>query len=151
MNLIGRVLKPHGIKGYVRALPIKSSIFDLGPGSAIVGRRGFSELNLVIEEIKPHGRFVLIKFKGIDSIEAAESLRGFELFREGELEETFVGLEVWQEGRRIGVVREVMEIPMNVVLVVEKTEGGEVLIPLSLCKVKDGRIEADLPEGLEDL
>lgn len=151
MNLIGRVLRPHGIRGYVRALPIKASIFNLHLGSVITGKRGSSELNLVIEEIKPHGRFVLIKFEGIDSIEDAETLRGVELFLEGEPEETIVGLEVWQKGRRIGVVRDVMEIPMNTILVVEKTEGGEILIPFSLCKVKDGRIEAELPEGLEEL
>ncbi len=151
MNLIGRVLRPHGIKGYVRALPIKASIFDLQSGSAIICRRGSSELNLLIEEIKPHGRFVLIKFKGIDGIDGAEELRGFELFIEGETEDTLVGLDVWQGERKIGRVKEVMEIPMNTILIVEKSDGREVLIPFSLCKIEKDRIEADIPEGLEEL
>jgi len=151
LNLIGRVLRPHGRRGYIRALPIKPSLYEKGEGTVFKLKRREENLSLVVEEIKPHGKFVLIKFKGINTIEDAENLRGFEIYVEEAEEEEYIGMEVWEGKRFIGKVKDVMEIPMNTVLVVEKKEGGEILIPFSFCEVKSKKIMVSLPDGLEEI
>ena len=71
----GKIVGTHGIRGMVRVKPWSDSgeflnnfkRFFLSPD-------GENELKAV--KIQPHGGVVLIAFKGIDTVEQAESLRG---------------------------------------------------------------------------
>jgi 16S rRNA processing protein RimM len=137
---IGRVVKPHGVKGKVKveyygvdlpALPLYREIF-------IEDERGRPEAYEVLEAIPQPPRLIL-QLKGIEKIEEAESLTGREIFvkREALLElgegeyywVDILGVEVeTREGKRIGKVKEIFPTGANDVYVVEG-KRGEILLP----------------------
>ncbi|MGE5507089.1 MAG: ribosome maturation factor RimM, partial [Chitinophagales bacterium] len=102
-----------------------------------------------------HGKFVLVKLKGVDSMEAAGRLRNQLLFVPRE--ETaplpeghfyifdLVGLEVFTEdGELLGEVKEVTENPANDLFVVAQVGSGrEFLVPALKSVVQ----RIDLAEG----
>jgi 16S rRNA processing protein RimM len=113
------------------------------------------------------GGQAIFHFADINSMEAAESLRGLEVqvpieqrarlaagsYFVGDL----VGCEVWEAGASsaLGSVRDV-EFPGGAPLLAIDTIEGEVLVPLAaeFCvriDVKAKRIDVTLPEGLRDL
>lgn len=139
---IGRVVKPQGRKGEVLAEPL-SDRPDRFPSLRRVyvpGPAGGSR-EVAVSACWPHkGRFVL-KLDGVDSIDAAETLRGMEL-RIGEEElaplpegsyyhHQLVGLRVEDaSGRALGSVADILETGAAPVLVV-RGSGGELLVPLA--------------------
>jgi 16S rRNA processing protein RimM len=113
------------------------------------------------------GGQAVFHFTGVDTVEAAESLRGMEV--QVPIEDRMrvdagsyyvsdlVGCEVWEAGAlsALGSVRDV-EFPGGVPLLAIDTKRGEVLVPLAaeFCveiDVKAKRIQVTLPEGLLDL
>lgn len=108
------------------------------------------------------GRLVL-KFEGVDTVDAAEGLRNAEIcvpeaeaveLEEGEFFDwQLEGCEVETvEGERVGTVRELMRTGGAEILVVEG-DGGEFLIPFAESICTDVDVEAKLiridpPEGL---
>ena len=151
---IGRVVKPQGRKGEVVAAPL-SDRPDRFPSLTRVyvpGEAGAAR-EVTVTSCWPHkGRFVL-KFAGVDSIDAAEGYRGLEL-RIGEEELASLpegsyyhhqlrGLRVEDTGgRELGTVEELMETGAATVLVVRGSKG-EQLIPLAHRFV----MRVDLPGG----
>ncbi len=151
MTLLGRILKPHGLRGELRVLLINPLLEKKGLGSVLILKRKEQELSFVLEGLRKSGKFLLIKLEGVDSIEEAEELRGFEIYGEGEEGQSLVGKRIFNQGKLMGEIVEVMEIPANPVAVVKTTDGREILVPLNLCKDRGDRLEAHLPEGLEEL
>jgi 16S rRNA processing protein RimM len=113
------------------------------------------------------GGQAIFHFDGIENVEAAERLRGFEVqipleqrmkldpgnYYVGEL----IGCAVWEAGAAspLGTVRDV-EFPGGVPLLALDTNDGEVLVPLAaeFClriDVNAKRIDVALPDGLRDL
>jgi 16S rRNA processing protein RimM len=113
------------------------------------------------------GGQAIFHFAGIETVEAAERLRGCEVqirfeqrakldagnYYVGDL----IGCEVWEEGAAaaLGAVRDV-EFPGGVALLAVETPEGEVLVPLaaefcSRIDIQAKRIDVILPEGLRDL
>jgi 16S rRNA processing protein RimM len=105
----------------------------------------------------------LIKFRGIDTQEEAERLRGVQL--EVPLDEVpslspdsyyyfqILDMEVWtQEGEFLGVVEDIITTGSNDVYVVRQGKN-EILVPALQDVIVDvdlqmGRITVDLPDGL---
>jgi 16S rRNA processing protein RimM len=113
------------------------------------------------------GGQAIFLFQGIDTVEAAEKLRGAEVqvpldqrTRLGDGQyyvSDLVGCEVWETGAAaaMGTVKDV-EFPGGVPLLSVDTGEGEILIPLAaeFClqiNVQAKRIDVTLPEGLRDL
>lgn len=139
---IGRVVRPHGVRGEVRAevyteLPERFNWLDtlfLSRDPDDTAAQGVS-----VESTRFHKGYVLVKLGGIDSRNDAEMLRGMWLLvpiEEGiPLEEDEVyhfqleGLAVYtDEGEHLGVLDEVLETGANEVFVV--TNGPqELLLP----------------------
>jgi len=137
---IGRVVKPHGVKGKLKVeyygvdfpgLSLYREIF-------IEDERGRPEAYEVLETIPQPPRFIL-RLKGIEKIEEAESLTGREILvkRDALLElgegeyywADILGVEVeTQGGKRIGKVKEIFPTGANDVYVVEG-KRGEILLP----------------------
>lgn len=154
MVAIGRIDRPQGRKGEVVVTPF-SDRPDRFPSleRAFVPASDGEGRALEVTDRWPHkGRWVL-KLRGVDSIDAAEALRGLEL-RVGEEElaplpqgsyyhHQLRGLEVRDAdgGQSLGVVRDVVETGGVPVLAVE-TGSGEMLIPLAQQYVR----EVDLAE-----
>ncbi len=151
MTLLGRILKPHGLKGEVRVLPIEFALQEKGVGSVLTLKRKHRELRLKIETIRRGPRYLIIKFEGINSLEEAEALRGFEILGEETKAPTLEGKKAMAGGRILGIVKEVLPIPMNPVVVIETDSGKEILVPKKFCMEKENVVEVNLPPGLEEI
>ncbi len=137
---IGRVVRPHGVKGKVKVEYYGVDLQGLSLFRQIFfeDEKGKPEAYEVLEAIPQPPRLIL-RLKGIEKIEEAESLTGREIFVEREalreLEEgeyywmDILGIEVeTQEGKRIGKVKEIFPTGANDVYVVEG-KRGEILLP----------------------
>jgi 16S rRNA processing protein RimM len=109
---------------------------------------------------------VIVKFKGIDDMDAAEALKNLYLKVDRKSavklpEDAFficdlIGCEVLEEsGRRLGMIKDVLKTGSNDVYFVEDEDKKTVLIPalkavVREVSVKDRRMVVKLPEGLMD-
>jgi len=158
--LIGRIVRPHGLKGDV----VVESDSDFAETRF---RRGaqitVGAQVLTIAASRPQGDRWIVRFTGIDSIEAAERLRDTELTIQpdalGALPagqyylHDLVGCSVVTEsGETVGPVSVVYTGAAQAVLGIEAV-GGEVLVPMAdeICREVDvaaRRIVIAPPEGL---
>lgn len=140
---VGRVVKPHGRRGEVVVQPHTDSPDRFRTlrrawlaGAAVAPRE------VEVEGSFPHqGRFVL-KISGVDSIDAAETLRGLDLrIAESELaplpdgsyyHHQLAGMRVQdQAGTPLGVVEDVVETGAEARVLVVRGEAGETLLPFA--------------------
>jgi 16S rRNA processing protein RimM len=162
---IGRLLKPQGRRGELLVQPLS----DLPERFAslrtvLVETAGGAFQPMTVTDCWPHkGRFVL-KLEGIDSIDAAETLRGRSLgIAEAELaplpqgsyyHHQLVGLRVQDRGgRALGRVERVVETGAVPVLQVGGG-SGELLLPLAdtfvvAVDLAAGTLTAVVPETVE--
>jgi 16S rRNA processing protein RimM len=161
---IGKVIKPHGVRGKVkvkyfgedlRRLSLYREIF-------IEDEKGRPEAYEILEAVPQPPRLIL-RFKGIERVEEAKALMGKEILIEKkallELEEgeyywmDLLGMKVeTQGGKRIGKVREIFPTGANDVYVVEG-KRGEILLPateevIRSIDVKRGVMKVVRMEGL---
>ena len=167
MVLVGRVARPHGIRGQVAVNPETDFIDErFAPGSAFMTRVGDSEERLVVSTMRVQNGRPIVGFVGLERIEDVERLAGGELrvpedtLRELE-EGTFyqfqlVGCAVETiTGERIGDVVRVDGGAGGSLLAIDGPRG-EILIPfvVDICvdiDVEARRIRIDPPEGLLEL
>jgi 16S rRNA processing protein RimM len=137
---IGRVVKPHGIKGKMKVEYFGENLhrFSFYREVFIEGEKGWPERFEVLEAIPQPPRLIL-QLRGIEKIEEAELLLGREIFIKKEafpaLEEReyywmdILGMKVeTEEGKRLGRVKEIFPTGANDVYVVEG-KRGEILLP----------------------
>jgi len=117
----GEIVTTHGVRGEVKVLcwlddPEMLCEFDR---CRIDGRE------VILEQVRVQKTCNLVKLQGIDTMEAAQALRGkvLELYREDIDDEVIfaaelVGMEVQCEGKTIGKIVEVLDYPGNMVYVV---------------------------------
>lgn len=161
---IAKIVKPRGLRGEISAdvltdFPERFENLE----SVIALLPDGTRRDLKIEDFRFQKNRILLTFEQIDSMEAAESLRGCEIcIPESETvalaEDEFFD---WQlegcavetiEGEKLGFVKELMRTGGTEILVVEGAEK-EFLIPFaaSVCTevdVENKRIRVDAPEGL---
>ena len=79
---IGRVVRPHGLRGEVVVVLVTNRLERLAPGSELVlgDGTGVASRPLVVESSRPHSRRHLVRFLGVQGIDAAEALRDGVLF-----------------------------------------------------------------------
>ena len=166
--VIARIVKARGIRGEVACVietdfPGRFSLLE----EVTVWMPDETRLRLVIEEHWFHKRRVILKFKGYDTMTAAEKLVGGRLViaeadleqpGEGEFfEHQVIGAEaVTSDGRAIGRVTGLVRTGGTDVLVVEDVDGRQRLVPFAddICTevdVRAKRITIDPPEGLLEL
>jgi 16S rRNA processing protein RimM len=137
---IGRVIKPHGVRGKVKVEYFGEDLHRLSFYREIFieGEKGRPEVFEVLEAI-PQPPRVILRLKGIEKVEEAESLVGKEILVGKkallELEEgeyywmDLLGMKVeTQGGKRIGEVREIFPTGANDVYVIEG-KRREILLP----------------------
>jgi 16S rRNA processing protein RimM len=174
--LVGTIERPHGLRGEVVVKPLT----DFGderfvPGATLTtarpGQAPDRSTSLRIEDVRWLKDRPLVLFEGVETVEAAETLRGQGLWiaasarpalEPGVFYETdLVGCRVDTvdrpdaPGATVGTVQRVDGTPGASVLVVG-TPQGEVLVPLAdeICRVIDPgarRIVIDPPAGLLEL
>lgn len=152
---IGKIVKPKGLKGRLKAVSYMESPGMLEEQQAVlIGINDRSASPHHINSITVQGRNLILGFDGIDSIEAAEPLKGQFLFLSRQwlppLEEDeyywddIIGLHVITgDDRKLGVITGVLPTGSNDVYVCRGDEG-ELLIPA----LEDVIVRIDIPKGL---
>lgn len=157
--IVGHIIAPWGIRGEVKVEVVTDFPERFAPRRQVyLNRRP-----LEIENCRPHKQHLLVKLATIDSVEAAEKLRGQDLTIPGSelhpLPEgqyyTFqlIGLKiVTTEDETLGRVTDIMTTPSNDIYIVEG-KRGEILIPaiedvVKSIDLKKGKIVIEAIEGL---
>ena len=149
---IGRVIRPHGLRGEVVVELVTNRPDRLARDTVIAGPKG----PLRITASRPFQARHLVQFEGVESREQAELLRDFVLQAEPVVESDpdalwvheLVGSEVRDTaGAPLGTVKAVQDNPASDLLVLD--DGG--LIPCRFVVSKAaGVVTVDIPEGLLD-
>lgn len=170
---VARVLRPHGRRGEVACeilTDFPERMTKLSEVSLWSGNENSAPSEISVRKcwLSPaRGGQAIFHFEGVDSIEAAEKLRGLQIqiplakrvkLSKGKYFVTdLIGCEVWEVGASVplGVVRDVSRGTGTPVLEIDAKEG-ELLVPLAeeICTRIDPaerRIEVRLPEGLKEL
>jgi 16S rRNA processing protein RimM len=161
---IGKVIKAHGVQGALKVLPYGDTLSGMEAGEKLFSIRNGEQRELTLASLQPQKRVWIARFEEIASREQAEALTGNEIFigrdrlpglAAGEYYHfQLIGLSVvTKEGRRLGILRAVLETGGNDVYVVEN-DGKELLVPaiedvIDEVDLQSGKIIVDLPEGLE--
>ncbi|MER8103624.1 ribosome maturation factor RimM [Kitasatospora sp. NPDC094016] len=139
--VVGKIGRAHGIRGDVSVeVRTDEPELRLGPG-AVLFTDPASAGPLTIESGKVHSGRLLLRFVGVKDRNAAEALRGTLLISEVDPEESpedpeeyydhqLIGLDVvLLDGTLVGELTEVVHLPYQDLLTVEKADGTEVLVP----------------------
>ena len=163
---VGRVLRPHGVRGEVVVEVLSDVPGRLAPGRRLsaswAGKPGRTPREVLVESYRVHKTGALVRFAGAEDRDQAEELRDalLEVDR-SEVPEAPEGTYYWYQllgcrcrvgGEDLGEVTDLVEDGGGLLLVVSKG-GRQVPIPfvrsfLKEVDVERGRIELDLPEGL---
>ena len=167
MVVVGRIARPHGLRGHVTVNPDTDFIDErFRPGAAVWTRSAGREERLTIAAARVQQGRPVIAFEGLSSIEDVERLAGLELRVPEDVlqplepgryyEHQLVGCAVETTGGlHIGAVTGVERGAGGSRLVVNGTRG-EILIPLAvvICvdiDVGSRKIRIEPPEGLLEL
>ena len=163
---VGAITQTHGVRGEVKVFPTTDDPKRFKKLKKVLLDTGAELLELEIESVKFFKQFVILKFKGFDSINDIEKYKKKNLYvtRENAVklakDEYFIadliGLEVYEEdGSLLGELKDVLTTGANDVYVVDGAKYGEVLIPaIKECILKvemdEKRMEVHLLPGLVD-
>ena len=141
--VVGRLRKPHGLKGNVTVFPLTSDpekVFAAGREVSVKGLDGeFVHESLTIEQSAQYHREWLLKFKGMDRIEDVEWVRGLFLTALDSGLSTPAADEVWlhelegfavarTDGTPLGLVTAWYETAAGILIEVQGPKR-EVLLP----------------------
>ena len=137
---VGAIASTHGIKGEVNIFPTTDDANRFKILKEIILDTGKEKLTMEIEWVKFMKKFVILKFKGIDTINDVEKYKGKALFVtrdhavKCEENEYFIadliGLAVMDDADNpVGTITDVLQTGANDVYVVLMADGKEVLFP----------------------
>ena len=147
---LGQIVSTHGIKGEMRFYPwCDSPEFVKKIRTVYFDKNG--EKSAAVDSARPHGNIVILKLRGIDTVEQAQECRNTVLYiRRGDAklpENTWfindlLGCTVRQfdSDRVYGKITDIQKYPANDVWTVSSGDGKETLVPA----VKDVIISADI-------
>ncbi len=164
MLAVGRIRKPHGLTGEVSVDVWTDFPERFAPGTSLLWRGAAPERTLSLRGVRGHRDQLLLKFEGVDDVDAARALQGGELFVPVEdahpaPEGFYYGHEVRgfscedADGRVLGVASGLERTPAGPMLSVDVGPGREALVPfvhpIVVAVDREGRrIVLDPPEGL---
>ena len=152
---VGVITQTHGIKGEVKVFPTTDDVKRFKRLEKVTIDSGKKRFEAEIESVKFFKQFVILKFKGFDTIEDIQLYKQAKLLVDREhavrlrKDEYFVAdligtKVVSDEGTELGVMTDVIETGANDVYVVKNSEGEEILFPA----IKDCVKEVDLENGV---
>lgn len=155
--LIGRVIKPHGVRGELVIDPTTDDPAGrFAVGQVLSGKQSDRELTLTVATMRPHQKRLLVRFEEVPGRNEAESLRGVKFYAEPVVDENedsyydheLTGLRVLNcgavsedeanarayegaapEPEDIGEITGVIRGPVHRLLEVRLDNGGEALVP----------------------
>lgn len=161
---VGVVTQTHGIRGEVKVFPTTDDAGRFRDLKKVFLDTGREKLPLEIQGVKFFKQFVIVKFKGLDTINEVERFRRCPLLVPREdavpLEEDeyyiadMIGMQVeTEDGKVFGTLKDVMETGANDVYVIDSISHGEVLVPaikecIRKVDVAEGKMTVHLMDGL---
>jgi 16S rRNA processing protein RimM len=146
---VGRISKPHGLKGEVVVDLVTNRTDRLDPGTVLTTSTGFQ---LVVESSQPFVKRWIVSFQGVGDREAAERLRGKILLAEPVedpdalwVDELVGSVAEDQNGRVLGKVVAILANPASDLL---ELEGGGLVPLVFLVEHGSKRVVVDIPDGL---
>lgn len=154
MLRVGVITSPHGVRGEVKVFPTTDDRNRFKKLKTVILDTEKGQKPLTIEHVKFFKNMVILKFKGIDTINDVEMWRQKDLLitRDQavklEPDENFIvdliGLRVvTDDGKTLGVMTDVLQTGANDVYCVKTESGKEVLLPA----IKDCILNVDLTRG----
>jgi 16S rRNA processing protein RimM len=153
--VVGHIRKAHGLKGEVVVRLTTNRAERISTGAVLVG----GDQELFVASSRPKDDDYLVTFEGVSSREAADALRGTELFAPplDDPDELWIheliGANVIDQGDVVrGRVVEVLANPASDLLVLD----NDALVPATFIIAFDpgsdgGVVRVDVPDGLFDL
>ena len=137
---IGQIVNTFGIKGFTKIIPWVNDVTRFEELKTVYIKIRKEIKQLEIEEVKYHKNMVLLKFKGIETVEQAETLRNaiLEIDRKDAIpleegEYFIVDLlesEVYSdEGEKLGILEDIYNTGSNDIYVVKNELGKSILLP----------------------
>jgi len=150
--VVGRVIRPHGVRGMLLVEPFTEVIHSIRPSSEIF--LGPDRVPVVVRAFRPHRARFLLSIEECDDRLAADGWRGLDIFLSIDDAEPLpegvfyhwqiLGLEVvTEEGELLGKVDQILETGANDVYMVRDEAGGELLIPA----IESVILQTNLPQG----
>ena len=162
---VGKIVNTHGIRGEIKVMPMTSDVSRFDYLLFVTTEWEGSQKEFRVTEARYHKNFVLLKLKGIDTLNDAEKLKGQELLVERKHaiklddDEFFIcdiiGLEVYEDDNFLGVITDVIETGSNDVYIINSADRKELLLPaiqsvIVKVDIEGKRIQVRVPEGLSD-
>ena len=161
---VGQIVNTNGLKGLLKINPFTDDITRFERLKTIFIEHKKELLEFEIESVRYQKKQVLLKLKGIDTIEEAEKYREDYLKinrnKEEKLpEDTYyivdlIGLDIYTEdGELLGKLDDIFSTGSNDVYVVKNSEGKQILLPAISDVIKNidleqKKIVVNLIEGL---
>jgi 16S rRNA processing protein RimM len=149
--LAGRVGRPHGLDGSFHVTRPNAQLLQAADSVVVDDRE------IEITRLAGTDRRVILRLQGHDDRAAVEALRGKDLLVPRTVApelgpdewwaEELAGCTVHDGDREVGTVRRMFELPSCEVLEVERSGGGDLLVPL----VTDAVREVDLDRRTIDV
>jgi 16S rRNA processing protein RimM len=160
--VVGRVVRPHGIRGALIVEPLSPMIRSIEPEAQILFGDP-PELETILQ-LRPHRDRYLITILGCSSRDQADRYRGLELRLPFESVEPLPDGEYyyWQilglhvvttDGQSLGEIAQILETGANDVYIVRNEQGQEQLIPaiepvIKRIDLEKGILEIEIIPGL---
>ena len=150
---IGQIVNTFGIKGIVKVNPFTDDISQFEKLKSILVDKKGKLLEMQIEEVKYSKNQILLKLKGVDTIEEAEKYRNCYLKLPREKAKKLppntyfiadlIGLKVYtDEGNLLGILEDIYNSGASDIYVVKDELGKQILLPA----IKDVIKQIDLEE-----
>lgn len=156
---IGQIVNTHGIKGEVKLNPWTDDLYDLLDLAVFYKKDGSP---LTVESSRVHKNTVIIKFREIADMTAAEKMRSTTLYTEKvPLPEgryyikDLIGLRAKDARGEFGKLTDVFNTGANDIYEIKTDDGKTLYLPvidgvIGEVDLEAGTISVTVPEGLED-
>ena len=137
---VGQIVNTFGIKGFVKVYPYVNDVTRFNNLKYVYAKSKKEEKKLEIKEVKYQKNMVLLKFKGVETVEEAEKLRNNYLeidrsdaipLEEGEFFiADLIGLKVFLDtGEELGILEDIYNTGSKDIYVVKDKLGKSYLLP----------------------
>lgn len=164
---IGKVTTTVGLRGEVRVMMYSGKDDNIRKGQKIYYETLKGEQHFIVESLRKQKDMFVVKFSELSDINAAEELRNIDLYiNEDDLVplpegryyvRDLIGLEVYDSATAqvIGHIKDLKQNTAQGLYVVEKPDGGEVMIPdveafVRGLDISAGRLTVELIPGFLD-
>ena len=151
---VGVITQTHGIRGEVKVFPTTDDVNRFKKLKEVMLDTGKERLTMEIESVKFFKQYVILKFRGYDSINDIEKYKRAKLLvtrdkavklkKDEYFIADLIGLKVVTgDGESFGTLKDVLASGANDVYVVERPDASEVLLPA----IKECILNVDMEQG----